>query len=60
MTPIEKKIRTYAFNHRNMDLDEATYWVMTEVVHNTNKSNVEGLYDRLFGEDKKDGNNTKK
>ena len=54
MTPIEKKIRTYAFNHRNMNLDEATYWVMTEVGHGTNKSNVEGLYDRLFREDKKD------
>ena len=59
MTPIEKKIRTYAFNHRNMNLDEATYWVMTEMVHGTNKSNVEGLYDRLFREDKKD-DNTKK
>ena len=59
MTQIEKKIRTYAFNHRNMNLDEATYWVMADVVRNTNSSNAEGLYDRFFGEDKKD-DNTKK
>ena len=59
MTMIEKKIRTYAFNH-NVGLDEAAYRVMVEVVHGTNNSNAEGLYDRLFGEDKKDGNNTKK
>lgn len=58
MTPIEKKIRTYAFNH-NTGLDESTYRVMAEVVRSTNNSNAEGLYDRLFGEDKKD-DNTKK
>ena len=58
MTMIEKKIRTYAFNH-NVGLDEAAYRVMTEVIHSTNNSNAEGLYDRLFGEDKKDGNTKK-
>jgi hypothetical protein len=59
MTELEKRIRTYAFNH-NTGLDESTYRVMSEVVRSTNNSNAEGLYDRLFGEDKKDGNNTKK
>lgn len=58
MTELEKRIRTYAFNH-NVGLDEAAYRVMVEVVHSTNNSNAEGLYDRLFGEDKKD-DNTKK
>jgi len=55
MTGIQNMIRNYAFSH-DCDFDEATYKVMQKVLQEAQmKRDVEGLYDRLFGEDKKNG-----
>lgn len=47
ITPIEEKIRTYAFTHQ-CDFDEATYKVLAELMYSLANHDVEGLYDRLF------------
>ena len=47
-TPIEQRIRKYAFLH-NCDLDDATRKVFIEVMSEINAARTtEGLYDRLF------------
>ena len=49
-TPIERRIRTYAFLN-DCDLDEASYEVAREIVREAMASRSwEGLYDRLFKE----------
>ena len=47
-TPLQKRIRTYAFQH-DCDLDEATLPTLREVVREAAmRSTQEGLYDSLF------------
>ena len=53
MVELQNMIRNYAFQH-NCDFDEATYKVLRNMVSEvTANRSAEGLYDRLFGEDKK-------
>ena len=48
-SPLERRIKTYAFTHPNCDLDTAAYKVMRDITSETNMTrNTEGLYDRLF------------
>lgn len=53
MTELQNMIRNYAFSH-DCDFDRATYKVLRDIVAETGmKRDEAGLYDRLFGEDKK-------
>lgn len=53
MTELQNMIRNYAFSH-DYDFDRATYKVLRDIVAETGmKRDEAGLYDRLFGEDKK-------
>lgn len=54
-SPLERQIRTYAFNH-GCDVDEATYMVIKDVARKLSPKDVDGLYDALFGKGKETGN----
>lgn len=45
--PLEKKIIALAFE-KNIDLDEATYKVLSEIMWSLSNHRVQGLYERLF------------
>ena len=54
MTPLEKRIRTYAFIHQ-CDLAEATHKVLVEVLREASAAHTqEGLYDSLFDREAKE------
>ena len=53
-SPLERQIRTYAFNN-GCDVDEATYMVIKEVARNLSPKEMEGLYDALFGKGDSNG-----
>ena len=49
-SPLERRIKTYAFTHPNCDLDTAAYKVLRDITSEiTNNRKTEGLYDSLFG-----------
>ena len=48
-SPLERRIKTYAFTHPDCDLDTATYKVLRDITSEANMTRkTEGLYDRLF------------
>lgn len=49
-SPLERRIKTYAFTHPNCDLDTAAYKVLRDITSEiTQNRKTEGLYDSLFG-----------